>query len=77
MNLVEVLGGTQSQRNYAISMVHFCIDMLMPRMQTLDIEVKLTATQTNGNTCTRNGACQTVCSQRVSPSTRQVDGQNC
>jgi len=45
MNLVEVLGGTQSQRNYAISMVHFCIDMLMPRMQTLDIEVKLTAPQ--------------------------------
>ena len=45
MNVIEIIGGTQSQRNYATSMVYFCIDMLMPRMQTLDIEVKLTAPQ--------------------------------
>ena len=45
MNVVEVLGGTQSQRNYAESMVQFCIDTLMPRMTTLDIEVKLTVPQ--------------------------------
>jgi hypothetical protein len=41
MNIVEVLGGTQSQRNYTKSMVQFCIDNLMPRMRTLEIEVKL------------------------------------
>jgi hypothetical protein len=45
MNVVEVLGGTQSQRKYAESMVQFCIDTLMPRMTTLDIEVKLTVPQ--------------------------------
>jgi hypothetical protein len=45
MNVVEVLGGTQSQRKYAESMVQFCIDALMPRMTTLDIEVKLTVPQ--------------------------------
>ena len=43
MNIVEVLGGTQSQRNYTTSMVHFCIDMLMPRMQTLNIEVSISS----------------------------------
>ena len=45
MNHIEVLGGTQRQRNYVESMVQFCIDMLMPRMNSLDIEVKLTAPQ--------------------------------
>ena len=42
MNIVEITGGTKSQRSYAESMVHFCINTLMPRMTSLDIVVKIT-----------------------------------
>ena len=41
MNLVEVVGGKAAQRKYIESMAHFCIDTLMPRMDTLDITIKL------------------------------------
>jgi hypothetical protein len=41
MNLVEVVGGKAAQRKYIESMAHFCIDTLMPRMDTLDINIKL------------------------------------
>ena len=41
MNSVEVIGGTARQKEYVESMVHYCIKMLMPRMKTLDITVKL------------------------------------
>ena len=45
MNSIEIIGGTQSQRKHVESMVQFCISILMPRISTLDIEVKLTAPQ--------------------------------
>jgi hypothetical protein len=41
MNNISISGGTQSQRNKVQSMIEFCIEKLMPRMQTLDIEVNL------------------------------------
>jgi len=39
--IVNVTGGNKTQRTHAKSMVEFCIKTLMPRMLTLDIEVKL------------------------------------
>ena len=45
--MITVTGGTLKQRKYVESMVQFCIDTLMPRMRTLEIEVKL---------CTPKGA---------------------
>lgn len=41
MNYVEVTGGKPYQRKRVESIVHYCIKMLMPRMQTLDIKVIL------------------------------------
>lgn len=41
MNNIEITGGKAYQRKYVESMVHYCIQKLMPRMQSLDIEVKL------------------------------------
>jgi hypothetical protein len=38
---ITVTGGKQYQRQYAESMVEFCVETLMPRMRTLDITVKL------------------------------------
>lgn len=38
---VTVSGGTKTQRKYAQSMVEFCVKTLMPRMRTLEIDVKL------------------------------------
>ena len=45
--MITVTGGKPKQRKYVESMVQFCIDTLMPRMRTLEIEVKL---------CTPKGA---------------------
>lgn len=42
MNNIEITGGTLSQQEKVQSMVKYCIKKLMPRMQTLNIEVKLT-----------------------------------
>jgi hypothetical protein len=53
MNNIEVVGGTQSQRSKVESMVEFCIQKLMPRMQTLDIEVRLTSINTANGYCTK------------------------
>ena len=39
--MITVTGGNPKQRRYVESMVQFCIDTLMPRMRTLEIEVKL------------------------------------
>jgi len=39
--LITVTGGKPNQRKYVESMVEFCIQKLMPRMETLDITVKL------------------------------------
>ena len=41
MNTITVIGGKPRQKRYVESMVQFCIKMLMPRMKTLDITVKL------------------------------------
>ena len=41
MNHVNVSGGQPYQRKRVESIVHYCIAKLMPRMQTLDIDVKL------------------------------------
>ena len=38
---VKVTGGSKSQKQHTQRMVEFCIKKLMPRMKTLDIEVKL------------------------------------
>ena len=41
MNYVNVSGGQPYQRKRVESIVHYCIAKLMPRMQTLDIDVRL------------------------------------
>jgi hypothetical protein len=41
MHNITVQGGSQSQKKHTVRMVEFCIKTLMPRMQTLDIVVKL------------------------------------
>ena len=51
MNSIEVIGGTKSQQEKALSMAEYCIDKLMPRMSTLDIEIRLV------DGCTANGYC--------------------
>ena len=41
MNLVEVTGGKKYQRDIAEKVVYQMIDAMMPRMKTLEIEVKI------------------------------------
>jgi uncharacterized protein YjaZ len=41
MNSVIVAGGKKDQRELAEKIVNWCIKKMMPRMRTLDIEVKL------------------------------------
>lgn len=43
MNMIDIVGGTPKQKKYVESMVQYCISMLMPRMNTLEITVKLTS----------------------------------
>jgi hypothetical protein len=38
---VNVTGGSKSQKKHTQRIVEFCVKTLMPRMKTLDIEVKL------------------------------------
>jgi|TARA_B110000977_G_scaffold199020_1_gene285264 hypothetical protein len=38
---ISVTGGKKLQRQYAKSMVEFCVRTLMPRMRTLEVSVKL------------------------------------
>ena len=42
MNMVEVKGGPAKEREIVEQTVYWCIKKLMPRVRTLDIEVKLT-----------------------------------
>ena len=42
MNDVLVIGGPVKEREIVEGVVHWCIRKLMPRVRTLDIEVKLT-----------------------------------
>lgn len=41
--MIDIVGGTPKQKKYVESMVQYCISMLMPRMNTLEITVKLTS----------------------------------
>tara|TARA_Y100000033_G_C2705235_1_gene90590 strand:+ start:154 stop:615 length:462 start_codon:yes stop_codon:yes gene_type:complete len=40
-NLIGITGGFQGQRERVLDVITFCIDEMMPRKRTLDIEVKL------------------------------------
>ena len=40
-NCIEVTGGFAAQRERVLDVITFCIDEMMPRKRTLDIEVKL------------------------------------
>ena len=42
MTYVDITGGTPTQKKYVESMIHYCVKMLMPRMKTLEINVKMT-----------------------------------
>lgn len=42
MNYIEVNGSTKKKRELVEDVVYFCINRLMPRMRTLDINVNLT-----------------------------------
>jgi len=53
MNNIDVTGGTNSQRKYVESIAEFCIQKLMPRMQTLDIEIRLTKLDDANGYCTK------------------------
>ena len=39
--MIEVIGGTASQKKHIHSVVEFCIQKLMPRMTNLDITIRL------------------------------------
>jgi len=39
--MITVKGGNKNQKKYVESIVHFCINKFMPRMQNLDITVRL------------------------------------
>lgn len=39
--MITVTGGSASQRKYVSSIANFCVTMLMPRMKTLDVNIKL------------------------------------
>jgi len=41
MNYVEVTGGKPYQRKYVESIAYFCLNMLMPRRNNLDISISL------------------------------------
>ena len=51
MNEVMVTGGKKVQRELVYETVNFCIKKLMPRVRTLDIEVKLTNCDAYGYCC--------------------------
>ena len=41
MNVINVIGGTKNQRKLAEKIAWFCIEDMMPRYSTLDIEIQL------------------------------------
>ena len=43
MNYISIKGGNKSKQDKIISMVEFCIEKLMPRMNCLNIDIKLTS----------------------------------
>ena len=40
-NCIDITGGFAAQRERVLDVITFCVDDLMPRKRTLDIEVKL------------------------------------
>ena len=49
MNYIEINGGKTRQQDYARSMVEYCINKLMPRMKTLNVDIKLTKLKGDAN----------------------------
>ena len=49
MNYIEITGGKTRQQDYVRSMVEYCITKLMPRMKTLNVDVKLTKLKGDAN----------------------------
>jgi hypothetical protein len=43
MNYISIKGGKKSQQDKITSMVEFCIKKLMPRMNSLNIDIKVTS----------------------------------
>lgn len=41
MNIIEVTGGKLVERNIVEHAVHWCVRKMMPKLRTLDIEVKI------------------------------------
>lgn len=55
MNIVEVIGGKAKEREIVENTIHWCIQKLLPRVRTLEIEVKLTKCNAYGYAlCTDN-----------------------
>ena len=41
MNFVDTIGGSKKQRELVNDVAYFCIERLMPRMKTLEIEIQI------------------------------------
>jgi len=41
MNFIDTIGGNKKQRELITDVAYFCVDRLMPRMKTLDIEIQI------------------------------------
>ena len=50
MNLVSAMGATKKQRELAVDIAYFCIDELLPRHRTLEIEIQLSKCADDGAT---------------------------
>ena len=41
MNFIDTIGGNKRQRELVTDVAYFCVDRLMPRMKTLEIEIQI------------------------------------
>jgi len=41
MNFIDTIGGNKKQRELITDVASFCVDRLMPRMKTLEIEIQI------------------------------------
>tara|TARA_B100001063_G_C16497273_1_gene420309 strand:+ start:297 stop:683 length:387 start_codon:yes stop_codon:yes gene_type:complete len=41
MNFIDTIGGNKKQRELITDVAYFCVDRLMPRMKTLEIEIQI------------------------------------
>jgi len=60
MNYVEVIGGTKKQRALAEDVAFWCIEKMMPKMKTLEIEIQLSKLEDD-----RYGSCMEEDRNRV------------